>query len=433
MIRSFLFVAAALIASQLWAQDASHPTLTLAEAEAIALKNHPHVLASEASSLRSDQVIREQQSAYYPSVNGEITGSQANPGARIGAGFLTDSRLFSRLGYGISISQLITDSGRTRNLVASSKLQAEAVRQDYQAAKDDVVLGVHEAYYGVLLAQSLVEVAQQTVKARQTVVDQISELTKNKLKSQVDLSFAQVNLSDAKLLLLRAQNNLEAAFATLNDALGTTQSVHYQLSAQPMPPQQFPNAEPLVSDAFSHRPELRSLRAQNEANEKLALAERDLRRPTVTLNAVAGFLPLINPATANPNIPEEYEGAAVNVNIPVFNGHLFSARARAAEYQARESSQRIRELQNRIARDVRAAWGRTQTAFQAISTSQQLLDQANSALDLAQGRYNLGLSSIVELTQAQLLQTQAQTGLLNARFEYQQAFAVLEYERGLLH
>lgn len=417
----------------LWAQETVPPVLTLSEAEATALKNHPQILASEAHYLRSDQVIREQQSAYYPAINADVTGSQAITGSRIGAGYLTDSSLFSRLGYGITISQLITDSGRTRNLVASSKLQAEASRHDYQAAKDDVILAVQQAYFGVLLAQSLVAVAQQTVKARQAATDQIAELTKNKLRSQLDLSFAQANLSDAKLMLLRAQNNLDGAFATFNEALGTGKSVRYQLSEQTLPAQPPADAEPLVTESFEHRPELASLRANNRADETFAQAERDLKRPTVSLMAVAGFLPLINPAAANANIPAEYEGAAVNVQIPIFNGHLFSARAKAAAYQVQESSHRLQDLQNRIARDVRTAWGRAQTEYEAITTSQQLLAEANSALDLAQGRYNLGLSSIVELTQGQLLQTQAQVGLLNAQFEYQQAYAALQYEQGLLH
>jgi outer membrane protein len=422
-----------LSSAPVWPQAPSPTTLTLPEAEAIALKNHPQIRASEARYLRSEQVIRENQSAYYPALNADVTGSQAVPGSRIGAGYLTASRVFSRLGYGITVSQLITDSGRTPSLVAQSKLQAEASRNDYQAAKDDVILAVHQAYCGVLLSQSLVDVAQQTVKARQTATDQIAELTKNKLKSQVDLSFAQANLSDARLMLLRAQNNLDGAFATLNDALGTQKADRYQLSVEPLPSPPPSGAEPLVSDAFAHRPELASLHASEKAEEKFAQAERDLKRPTVSLTAVAGFLPLIDPATANSNIPSEYEGAAVNVQIPIFNGHLFSARAKAAAYQVQEANQRIQDLQNRIARDVRTAWGRAQTAYEAIATSQQLLVEANSALDLAQGRYNLGLSSIVELTQAQLLQTQAQVGILNAQFEYQQAYAALQYEQGLLH
>ncbi len=94
---------------------------------------------------------------------------------------------------------------------------------------------------------------------------------------------------------------------------------------------------------------------QLEADQKFVFAERDLKRPTVSLMAVGGALPYINPGSANPNIPSGYEAAAVNVNIPIFNGHLFTARQQAAEYQLQATRQRSRDEQDRIARDVRVA------------------------------------------------------------------------------
>jgi outer membrane protein len=193
------------------------------------------------------------------------------------------------------------------------------------------------------------------------------------------------------------------------------------------------DVEPLITQAFQSRPEIASLRLQAEADQKFVYAERDLKRPTVSLVAVGGALPYINPGNANPDIPSGYESAAVNVSIPIFNGHLFSARRQAAEYQLQASRQRLRDVQDRIARDVRASWARARTAFEAITAAKQLLTQANLALNLAQGRYNLGLASIVELTQAQLGQTSAEVENLNAKYEYQEAYASLQYTLGLLH
>jgi outer membrane protein len=399
----------------------------------MALKNHPQVLASQANYLRAGQVTREVRSAYFPTLSGDITGAQANVNSRLGAGEINDPRLFNHFGSGLSLSQLITDSGRTPNLVSNAKLQAQASQADYQATRYDVILGVNQAYYEVLLAKQLVNVARQAVTTRQTVVDQISELTRNKLKSEVDLSFAKVDLADAKLMLLRSQDRVQGAYAILGQALGTEQSVEYQLSDQPMPAEPAPNPESLVSEAFRNRPELASLRLQREADRKFAAAERDLTRPTVSLNAVGGALPYINPGNANPNIPTGYEAAAINIRIPIFNGFLFNARRQAAEYQLQASDQRLRDVQNRIAQEVRSAWARARTAYQAIAAAQQLLTQANLSLDLAQGRYNLGLASIVELTQAQLGQTSAQVENLNVKYDYQEAYGALQYTLGLLH
>jgi outer membrane protein len=409
------------------------PQLSLEEAQALALKNHPQVLASQALSLRADKITTEARSAYYPALNGEVTGAQANVNSRLGAGLINAPALFNHFGTGLTLSQLITDSGRTPNLVANAKLQAQASREDYRATQYDVILAVNQAYYETLLAVQLVRVSQQTVTTRQTIVDQISELTRQKLRSTVDLSFAQVNLSDATLMLLRAQDRLQAAYAGLGQALGTQESIPYQLIEQPMPSEVPPEVAPLLTQAFQTRPELASLHLQLEADQKFVFAERDLKRPTVSLMAVGGALPYINPGSANPNIPSGYEAAAVNVNIPIFNGHLFTARQQAAEYQLQATRQRSRDEQDRIARDVRVAWTHARTAFEAIATAQQLLIQANLALDLAQSRYNLGLASIVELTQAQLGQTSAEVENLNAKYEYQEAYAALQYTLGRLH
>ncbi|MGA7411346.1 MAG: TolC family protein [Bryobacteraceae bacterium] len=409
------------------------PQLSLQDAQALALKNHPQVLASQALSLRADQLTTEARSAYYPALNGEITGAQANLNSRLGAGVLNDPRLFNHFGTGLTLSQLITDSGRTSNLVSNAKLQAQASREDSRATRYDVILAVNQAYYETLLALQLVKVSQQTVATRQTAVDQISELTKQKLRSTVDLSFAEVNLADAKLMLLRAQDRLQAAYAGLGQALGTQDSVPYQLTEQPLPSDVPGDVEPLIAQAFQTRPELASLHLQVQADQKFVYAERDLKRPTVTLTAVGGALPYIEPGNANPNIPAGYEAAAVNVNVPVFNGHLFSARRQAAEYQLQATQQRARDVQDRIAREVRVSWAHARTAFEAIATAQQLLAQANLALDLSQSRYTLGLASIVELTQAQLGQTSAEVENLNAKYEYQAAYAGLQYTLGMLH
>jgi len=405
--------------------------LTLKDAEALAIKNHPQVLAAQSEVGYANQQVVETRSAYYPAVAADITGSVANNGARIGAGYLTDSRLFNRFGQGFTLSQLVTDLGRTPNLVASSRFNAQASEQNFQAARYDVLLQVNRSYVDVLHAQSLVRVAEETVAARQLLFDQVNSLAKANLKSQLDVSFADVNVSEAKLLLLRAQESVQGAYAELSRALGSDQVVNYQLVDEPLPPSPPAKADDLIAQAVTNRPELAGLRFSREAAYKFAEAEKDLARPTVSLIGVAGYIPYIAQLTSQA-VPSEYGGAAVNVQIPVFNGHLFSARREAARYRALEADQNLRNQQERIARDVRVAWASALTGFQRIDVTAQFLRQASLALDLAQGRYNLGLSSIVELTQAQLNLTQAEIENLSAKYDYQSQYAALQYSIGLL-
>jgi outer membrane protein len=289
-------------------------------------------------------------------------------------------------------------------------------------------MSVARAYFEVLQNQAFVTVAQDTVKARQTLADQVSALYKAQLKSEVDLSFAQVNVSEAQLLLIRAQNSVRQAYADLARALGLDRPAEYQLSESPAAPTLPAEAEPLVAEAIQNRPELSALRLQYQAAQKFEAAERDLSRPDITGIAVGGALPYINAA----GLPDEYEGVGVNLQIPIFNGHLFSARREEAHQQALASNQRLRNEQQQVEHDVYNAWVAASTAYQRIPVTVDMIKQAQLAIKLAQGRYNLGLASIVEVTQAQLNLTQAQIENVTARYDYQTAYAALQYTIGAL-
>jgi outer membrane protein len=405
--------------------------LTLADAEALALRVHPQIQAAQNEVGFANEQIIINRAPYYPLITGDLTGSQGNDLSRIGAGDLSASRLFNRVGQGVILSQLITDSGRTPSLVASARLNAQATNQTLNATRFDVLLAVNRSYFDVLHSQAVVKVAQQTVAARQTLADQVTELARNQLKSQLDVSFADVTVSEAKLLLLNAQQNVQQAFAELGRSLGTDQPANYALVDEPLPPGP-PNAsDTLVAQALNNRPELASLQAARDSAYKFYEAEKDLSRPTVSAVAVGGAIPYINSPVNSP-VPTGYEGVALNASIPIFNGHLFSARREAARQHALEADQRLRNEQERIARDVRVAWASAITAFQRIDVTAEFLRQAALALDLAQGRFNLGLSSIVELTQAQLNLTQAEIENVNAKYDYQNQNAVLQYMMGAL-
>ena len=407
------------------------PMLTLQQAEALAVKNHPQIQAAQNEVNFANQQIVINRAPYFPAINGEVTGSQSYDGSRIGAGDLQASRLFQREGQGVNIQQLVTDFGRTSSLVSSARFSAQAAAQNSTATRYTVLLDVNRSYFDVLRAQSTVKVAEQTVSARQTLSNQVSELAKNKLRSELDVSFADVNVSEAKLLLLRAQDSVAGALAELGRAMGSDQPANYSLTDEPLPPAPPATADTMVAQAIDNRPELASLRAARESAYKFAEAEKDLKRPTVSGLAVAGYIPYINNPTSSP-IPPEYEAVAANVSIPIFNGHLFSARQEAAYQHALESDQRLRDEQERISRDVRVAWANANDAYQRIDVTAQFLRQASLAQQLAQGRYDLGLASIVELTQAQLNVTSAEIENLNAKYDYQTQYAALQFTLGLL-
>jgi len=403
--------------------------LTLAEAEATAVRNHPQLAAAVNTAAAVAQQITEARSAYYPTVTGNVTATQGYDLGRLGAGFLTASTLFNRFGAGLQVNQLVADFGRTMNLVANSRLRAEAANQTTLATRYDIIMAVDRAYFEVLQDEAFVKVAEDTVKARQTLADQVNQLFKAQLKSGVDLSFAQVNVSQAQLLLIRAQDSVREANADLARAMGVDHpAAAYSLFQPPASPAPEPDAQPLIAQAIQNRPELSALRLQYEAARRFESAEKDLSRPNVTGVAVGGALPYIDQA----HLPPEYEAAGVNLEIPIFNGHLFAARREAAHQEALAANQRFRDEQQQVEHDVQNAFISASTAYQRIPVTEEMIKQAQLALNLAQGRYNLGLASIVEITQAQLNLTQAQIENVTATYDYQTAYAALQFTIGTL-
>lgn len=398
--------------------------LTVQDAEALALKNNPQISVAHLLALASQQVTREAKSNYYPAAYGSVTAVDARDGSRIAAGGLNNPVLYERFAGGVALTQLITDFGRTNNLVATAALRAKAADRNAAATAAQIKLAVDQAFYSALQANAELRVAEQTVNARQLVSDQITALYNNKLKSQLDVSFANANVSQAKLLFLDAQNYFQAALSSLSAVLGFPGQQPFELvepDSELAPP---PAAvAQLVDQAFSNRPEIAAQSYEYQASRRFQKAERDLLLPDIRVLGAVGGVP-----TGAPQVDNWYGAVGVNVNIPIFNGFLYPARSREAALRSQASQELLRDLKDRVANDVRTSWLNAQTAYSRISVTQQFVDQTNLAADLSQTRYTLGLGSIVELSQAQLQQTEAQIQYAAAQYQYRIAQAVLRFQ-----
>ncbi len=401
--------------------------LTLAEAQRLAVQNNPQYGAARLTASAAHQVPAEIRSNYFPTASGSLTGVGADSGSRIAAGALNNPVLYNRIGTGFTVNQLFADFGRTRNLIESSQFRAQAQDQASETTRADIVLATTRAYFAVLRATAVLNVARQTVAARQLVSEQVTALEANRLKSTLDVSFANVNLADARLLLASAENELHSTEAELAAAMGLPAQTQFALSEEAMPPAPSPQVDPLIQQAMQNRPELKDARLQQIAAERFAKAEHALYYPSIGAAGTMGLAPVAEAA-----VPSRYGAAGVNVNIPVFNGGLFKARETEAELRAQAAAQSANDLANRITRDVRVAYLAQQTAYQRLSLTNQLLQQAQLALDLSQSRYALGLSSIVELSQAQLNLTSAQIAVASAKYDYQSQCAFVQFQIGAL-
>jgi outer membrane protein len=404
------------------------PPLTLVQAEQMAIHNNPRVTVAKLAALAQHEITVEARSAELPTATANATAVQAEEASRLSAGSLTASRLLQHVGGGANVSQLIYDFGHTHNLVLSRKLEEKAADSSALATTEEIVLATDQAFYDALTAQAELNVARQTVLSRQTTQAQVNQMTQNKLKSTLDLSFANVDLSQGQLLQLDAQNNTDAAMAALDAVLGLDHSVQYALVEDPAAPPPPPTAaDPLIQTALQQRPDLQSLTWDTQSAQKFARAQWDQLLPTVSAAGTAGIIP-VHPGTYY--ITNWWGAIGGNISIPIFNGFLYTSEAREAKYRAQAASENARDLRDRIVRDVRTSWLQANNSWQRMNVTAQLVQQANLAMNLASTRYKLGLSSIVELSQAQLQQTSAQIQDTSARYQYRLALSTLNYETG---
>lgn len=427
MKRCFLLLF--LLHPPVFAQEGSRPrALSLREAHGIVLQAHPRITAVELGALAARQVVLQNRAAWLPGVMVNAGGVYTSEnGLRAASNSLPVSGIHDRISGSVTLNQLITDFGRTSNLIASSRLRAEAEDKNALATRAQILLEVDAAFYGILQSQALLEVAEQAVKTRTLLRDNTISLEKNQLKSALDVSFAEVNVKDAELLLSRSRNDYQAAQAILARLLMHPEGTRYRLQA-PTPPAALPKTmNSLVADAMRSRPELDRLRLERDAAHKFARAEGALSRPSLSLQGTGGVMPVRDRA-----LDQNYGAVGLVLSWPLSSGGLNTARRREAELRAQAAEQNLRDEEARITRDVQVAWLNASNALERLAITESMRAQAAQAFDLAQARYGAGSSSVVELSQAQLNLTAAEITQATTRYEYLLRRSMLDFQTGRL-
>jgi outer membrane protein len=428
MKKAVCFMLLLCAAGALTAADAPRH-LTLREAEDLALAQHPRISVANLEALAALQVVKESRAAFFPNIyaSGTAVGVADTNNTHISAGFLNNPSVYERVAGGVTIQQLITDFGRTSELTQTSKLRSKAEEMNREATREQILLEVNATYFSALQAQAILAAARQTESNRAVVLSQITALATNQMRSELDVSFASVDLDQARLLVAKADNDLQSAFANLTTVLGERLMQSFDLAEEPMPEPMTNSASELVFAALANRPDLARYRYQRDAAKEFARAQNKLSYPTLSAVADGGLMPL-----GDSRLGDNYAAAGVNLNIPIFTGGLYQGRQREAALTAEAADQTVRDQENTIARDTQISKLNLDYSFARLALTASLLQNANKALELAQARFRLGSSSIVELSQAELNQTSAQIEDAGAKYDYHIQRAALDFQIGRL-
>jgi outer membrane protein len=409
-------------------QPAVHgPTLSLSDAEAHALHNQPRLGAETLRAEAMGKRVQQSRSAYFPQLTGNLTAVKANGDTAVSAGAVTTSSTSTRVAGGFTLTQLVTDFGRTSELVRSSRLTAQASSQHAEDIRQQILRDVDEAYFATEAAESVRGTAEAVLVFRKTSLRQLTALAQSQLRSTLDVQFAQVLVSEAQMAVVHADSSVQEARAQLAAAMGEDTVPEYGLAEQPQPPLLDDEVAVYIREALNTRPDLKALQLQAQAAQQFAKAENKLKYPEVNLLGSAGEVP-----ERDHTLEQNYGAAGINIRVPVFNGGLYSGRAAEASLRAQAAKRDVSDLTLLITRDVRTNWARAKDAYLQIQVARDLVDQTGVALRLAQARYDAGLGSIVELNQAELSQTSALIAAASARFDYLSARAALNYTLGIL-
>jgi outer membrane protein len=406
--------------------------LTLAQCMALALKYHPSLQASQATVEASKARVEQALANYYPQVNatGSYNTSTANfasvGGTNVSAGTGYNWTFFDIYSAGVSLNQNIYDFGRTSNSVKINRENTKASEQDLVTTKQTVVLNVKQAYYGVLQTLRLIQVAEDTVKQMQDHLAQAQGFYKAGTHPKIDVTKAEVDLANAQLALIQTRNNYKVAQVSLNNALGLRQDLSFTiediLGFKPMEI----TLEQILKTAYEQRPEILKLKAQELAQEATIKLAQSSYYPT--LSGVANYL--YRGTGPSPMYWDLSIGAVLSV--PIFSG--FSSPNQVAE--ARANLRNLQAQQEATRQNIRLeadqAYLSLKLANEQVGVTEKSVAQAQENFELATGRYQVGVGSPLEVTDAEVLLANARANYITALYNNKVSEAKIEKAMGVV-
>lgn len=396
------------------------PTLTLEEALTTALKNHPRVIEAKENLHGAEARTGQALASYYPQIN---IVADWNKGRSFLAAqeSIRTTEVYSAALY---LKQTIYDFGRSSGAVEAADYNRKAADKALTVISKDLALWVKSSYYLALAAEKQVTATSETVNARAEVHRQAQEFFNQGIKSKVDVARAEANLYVAKTALVRAENNKEIARIELASAMGTASLQDRSLVEPPAPASPLPERFLVQQDAIRNRPELEQLAALKSAASANLKSAKSSYLPILSGAASIGYADRDFPPNGN------VLGVGLNLTMPLFSGFssIEQVREATANINAMEARQSNFKLQ--IIKEVESAWLGCNESTARIASTEKEVAAADQSRALAEGRYQEGVGSIIEVTDAQSQALDSQTALIQARYDYYTALARLERAMG---
>lgn len=407
----------------------ANTSLTLDDLITMAIKNNPQIEIARQQYEQSRGIVTQSKSGYLPqiSLSGDVGRSHVDNLNPVDE----DNVIHGR----ISASQLIYDFGRTTGLIDASLFSSSAVQSQLEQQIQTVVFQVKQNYYQVLEKELLITVAQEALETYKQHLYRAEKYYEAGVRTKIDVTSAQVELSNAKLDLLRANANLKTARVKLEQILGTRPNKgDYTLDKKQGPLEQLAGEKPamsaplpqLLETANTHRPELQRSHSLIQASEASLNQARGDYFPS--LQAVGSYDAF---ETDFSNLQDQWN-IGIALNWDIFSGFQTEGKIAEAKAQVRELQASLKELKLAIEQDVTDSYLRADENREGVDLASQSVALARENLALAEGRYRAGLNDIVEFNDAQLTYTESQSNLVSTYYSYLTALARIEFATGTI-
>ncbi len=425
------FIAIAAIAASAAAGDnASLPaggtapptvTWTVDQVAGIAVRNHPLVRQSESETAAASARKGQAASPWYPSVTlstGYARTRSFSSGARNVSGQEGRSITISNEFLRGDLSMLLTDFGRTSASVNRSDALLSATREAGATIREDVGFAAKVAYFNVLRAVRNLDVKRETLRQRESLLKQAEAYYEAGIRAKIDVARAEANLYDARAQVSQAANDVRVARITLLNRMGVEGPADFLLSDS-LAAETIPGTLPdWIAEADRNRPELKSLRERERAAALGVRFARGGHLPTLAGTAGYGI------AADEPPFEQEYD-VGVTLSVPLFSGFLVREQVKEAEASLSSARHQLTDTRRLVILQVeQAAYGVSEAA-ERIEARKKEREASDENLRLATARYEVGAGDIIEMIDAQVQMTQADTSTIDAQYDYSVSVATL--------
>ncbi len=422
-----------LVIASVEAQDYtfSGDTLSLDQCVTIALQNQPSLGASQGAVITAESEFTQVRSSFFPQAQLEAGAFMTNTPLQspniIAPTPTVDTKSKTQFipSFRLSVKQPIYDFGRTAKALESKRKLIEASQRSLASNEDEVVLNVHLAYYNYHLAQRVVKIQEDRVAQAQVHLDRASGFFEVGKIPESEVSKAELEVSNAQVELINARGQARLAKVNLNNAMGVTEVADnprdYVLLADVSYEPFKENLKDAIDEALVGRDELMGAELKIRAWRSALAAAKSQYWPIIS--ASAGFGPYIvssDPVNLldNSQVKVGYN-IGLNFSFPIFQGLTVRADIAEAQGGIRTATAQYNVVRQRIIQQVQERYFSVKYAEERYRATEHLIEQGERNLQLASGRFETGVGSAIEISDANLSLANAKIDRISALYQYQ--------------